>query len=68
MPPPRHYTYRGDRLTDPALKGAPCSAVLRPDGTCICGGSKMLVLFHVEHETRPRVVLRRLLRKIPNPL
>jgi hypothetical protein len=57
------YRYRGDRLTDPALRGKPCVAVRRPDGKCITGGSKMLVRF--DGETHPRVVLRRQLRKKP---
>lgn len=59
----RRYTYRGDRMTDPALVGASCEAVLRADGKCICGKlSTMLVLF--DGEALPRVVLRRHLRKI----
>jgi hypothetical protein len=57
----RPYTYRGDRLTDDALRGKPCTAVLRPDGKCVTRNSAMLVLFHGEHA--PRVVLRRQLRK-----
>ncbi|MBW3543987.1 MAG: hypothetical protein KY428_00060 [Bacteroidetes bacterium] len=31
----RYYTYMGDKLTDPALKGKTCTAVERPDGRCI---------------------------------
>lgn len=59
----RRYTYRGDRMTDPALVGKACAAVLRADGKCICGKlSTMLVLF--DGEERPRVVLRRQLRKL----
>lgn len=56
------YTYLGDRLTDPELKGAECSAVRRPDGKCIRGKTGgMLVIFAngVKH-----VVIGRLLRKI----
>jgi len=29
------YTYRGDRFTDPRLKGMQCDPVRRPDGKCI---------------------------------
>lgn len=55
------YKYLGDRFTDPALKGKPCSAVRRPDGKCIRGkNSNMLVVF----DGKPVVVLARLLRKI----
>lgn len=55
------YRYLGDRLTDSSLKGKECDPVLRPDGKCITGGSKMLVVFEngVKH-----VVLRYRLRKI----
>jgi hypothetical protein len=57
-----NYTYRGDRLTDPRLKGARCVAVRNPiTGKCITQRSAMLVLF--EGEIVPRVVLRRQLRK-----
>jgi len=59
------YTYRGDRLTDPVLVGASCSAVRRVDGKCVTGRSAMLVLF--EGESSPRVVLRRQLRKARTP-
>ena len=31
------YTYRGDRLTDPALRGMQCDPVRRADGKCIRG-------------------------------
>lgn len=60
----RRYTYLGDRLTDPALVGKHCTAVLRPDGKCIISVrmSTMLVLF--DGETHPRCVLRRRLRKV----
>lgn len=61
----RSYIYRGDRLTEDALRGASCVAVLRADGKCICGGSKMLVRFAGERS--PRVVLRRQLRKAGRP-
>lgn len=42
----RRYVYRGDKLTDPALKGRTCEAVTRPDGKCIRGkNGNMLVRF-----------------------
>jgi len=56
------YTYLGDRLTDPRLKGQACSAVRRPDGKCIRGkNGNMLVRFACGETV---VVLGRLLRKI----
>jgi hypothetical protein len=58
----RLYVYMGDTLTDPRLVGQRCEAVLRADGRCITGGSKMLVRFGSEAV----VVLRRRLRKVPN--
>jgi hypothetical protein len=54
------YTYHGDRLTDPALKGMQCDPVRRPDGKCIVGkmGTAMVIDVHgVRH-----IVLRRRLR------
>ncbi len=53
----RAYIYRGDRLTDPALRGARCRAVLRHDGKCIRGRGTMLVLF--DGERFPRAILAR---------
>lgn len=61
----RCYVYRGDRLTDPALRGKPCVAVLRPDGKCIRGRGTMLVQF--DGEDAPRAVLARQLRKLAPP-
>lgn len=61
----RRYIYRGDRLTDPALRGAACVAVVRADGRCIRGRGSMLVTF--DGEDAPRVVLARQLRKSPLP-
>nr|WP_293836849.1 hypothetical protein [uncultured Arsenicibacter sp.] len=56
------YTYIGDRMTDPALRGAVCIAVLRPDGKCIRGvNGSMLVEFQ---SGRQAVVIGRLLRKL----
>lgn len=57
------YTYRGDRLTAPALRGAECRAVRRPDGRCIRGkNGAMLVEFT---DGSQHVVLGRQLRKLP---
>jgi len=56
------YTYRGDRLTAPHLKGQPCSAVRGVDGKCTRGiNSNMLVDFPTQGR---HVVLARQLRKI----
>lgn len=56
------YTYLGDRMTDPTLKGATCTAVRRPDGKCIRGkNGNMLVIFE---SGRVATVIGRLLRKI----
>jgi hypothetical protein len=60
----RLYVYLGDRMSDPALRGRHCTAVLTGRGKCICGRGAMLVLF--VRETTPRVVLRRMLRKVPS--
>lgn len=58
----RHYTYLGDRLTDPGLKGKTCTAVERPDGKCIRGkNGTMLVLFEGGRKAN---VIGRLLRKL----
>lgn len=65
------YTYLGDRLTDPALRGQRCTAVhwVNPHGvTCCVRGIKhtnMLVRFE---DGRLVVVLARQLRKLkPTP-
>lgn len=56
------YIYRGDALTDPALKGRRCEAVRRADGKCIRGkNGNMLVRFDCG---RVAVVLGRQLRKV----
>lgn len=56
------YTYLGDRMTDPLLKGSRCRAVRRPDGKCIRGtNGNMLVQFE---NGRVANVIGRLLRKI----
>src|SRR3954454_5854990 len=55
------YRYLGDGMTEPALRGARCEAVRRPDGKCIRGrNGNMLVSF----AGRRVVVLARHLRKI----
>jgi hypothetical protein len=56
------YVYRGDKFTDPLLKGQSCSAVRRPDGKCIRGkNGNMLVAFESKQKA---VVMGRLLRKV----
>jgi hypothetical protein len=54
------YRYIGDRYTDPALKGACCTAVRRHDGKCIRGKNGSML---VEFESGKAVVIGRLLRK-----
>jgi hypothetical protein len=57
----KEYIYRGDRMTDPRLKGKRCTAVLRMDGKCIRGrNGNMLVVFN----KKKMVVNARQLRKI----
>lgn len=59
------YTYRGDRLTDPALKGITVTAVRRADRKCVRGrNGNMLVQ---AEDGRRIVVLARQLRKMPTP-
>lgn len=53
------YVYLGDRHTRPELVGQPCDPVVRPDGKCVVGGSKQLVVFADGTEV---VVMRRRLR------
>jgi hypothetical protein len=55
------YRYLGDRHTDPALKGACCTAVRLQDGKCIRGKNGSML---VEFESGKAVVIGRLLRKI----
>jgi hypothetical protein len=56
------YTYRGDRLTAPDLRGMACDPVLRADGKCIRGkNGNMLV---IDGQGRRWVVLGRQLRKV----
>lgn len=55
------YRYLGDRLTDPALRGAPCDPVRRPDGKCVVGRGSQLVRFA---DDRRAVVIRRRLRVV----
>jgi hypothetical protein len=56
------YWYRGDRLTDEALKGMLCYPVRRADGKCITG--KTGVMLVSDFHGRRYVVLRRQLRKL----
>lgn len=54
------YTYLGDKLTDPALRGLQCDPVRRADGKCI---TSPLATMLVQNASGKRfVVLRRLLR------
>lgn len=58
----RRYTYLGDRMTDPALKGQSCTAILQSGDKCIRGrNGNMLVQFD---SGRVANVIGRLLRKI----
>jgi hypothetical protein len=58
----KRYTYLGDRITDPTLKGQACAAVLQENGKCIRGkNGSMLVQFD---SGRTAVVIGRLLRKL----
>lgn len=50
------YRYLGDKQPDPALVGQLCDPVRRPDGRCVVGRGKALVVFG---EGRLTVVLRR---------
>lgn len=55
------YSYRGDRLTAPALRGMQCDAVYHPvTGKCIT--SKMATMLVVEANGKRHVVRRRQLR------
>lgn len=56
------YTYNGDRLTDPRLKGQKCSAIRRKDGKCIRGKNGNMLVKFAGGETA--VVIGRQLRKI----
>lgn len=55
------YTYLGDRLTRPDLRGGQCNAVRRSDGKCIRSPMGSML---VEFENGERhVVIGRLLRR-----
>jgi len=54
------YIYLGDRLTDPVLKKASCTAIRRNDGKCIRGKNGNIL---VQFGNRKTVVIGRLLRK-----
>ena len=49
-------------MTDPALKGATCTAVRRTDGKCVRGRNGSMLLFF--KSGRVAVVIGRLLRKV----
>ncbi len=54
------YTYRGDRLTEPTLRGMQCDPVRRANGKCVRGkNGNMLV---IDAQGRRWVVLARQLR------
>lgn len=55
------YTYKGDKLTDSALKGMQCDPVRKPTGKCIIS-FKMATALVVDANGTKHVVLRRLLR------
>ncbi|QDK80860.1 hypothetical protein EXU85_20495 [Spirosoma sp. KCTC 42546] len=58
----KRYTYVGDRMTDPELKGQLCTAVLQDNDKCIRGrNGSMLVQFD---SGRVATVIGRLLRKV----
>ena len=58
------YIYRGDKLTDPTLKGALCEAVRREDGKCIRGRNGNMLVKFIETGAEC-IVLGRQLRKVP---
>ncbi len=55
------YTYLGDKLTRPDLRGVQCDPVRRPDGKCIVGKKLATALVQLSSAERI-VVLRRRLR------
>ena len=55
------YTYWGDRLTDPTLKGLQCNPVRRPDGKCVIS-IRMATALVEDEQGKRYVVLRRRLR------
>lgn len=60
------YTYLGDRVTDPALRGAQCDPVRRADGLCIVSRLMATQLVIFAGEECARVVARRRLRVNPH--
>ena len=56
-----NYIYLGDKLTDKKYKNKKCWAVLKPNGKCIRGKSKMLVEFN---DNKKQLVIAYRLRKI----
>lgn len=57
----RPYVYLGTALTDRALRGARCAAVIDETGKCVCNRGAMLVVF--DGETAWRSVVQRRLRR-----
>lgn len=60
------YTYHGDRLTAPELKGLQCDPVRKPNGKCIISYAMQTALV-VDEQGKRHVVLRRLLRLNKSP-
>ena len=55
------YTYLGDKLTRPDLRGVQCDPIRRPDSLCIVSTKMATALVHLSSGERV-VVLRRRLR------
>lgn len=55
------YTYQGDWMTTPELKGLQCDPVRKPNGKCVIS-FKMQTALVVDEQGVKYVVLRRLLR------
>lgn len=54
------YTYLGDKLTRPELRGVQCDPVRRPDGKCIVGKKLATALVQLSSSERVNVLRRRL--------
>lgn len=54
------YTYLGDDLTDPILRGAQCDPVRRPDGRCVVNVALASALVQFADGSRGVVKRRRL--------
>ncbi len=55
------YTYKGDKLTDPAFLNMQCDPCRRADGKCIVS-QKMATALVIDAQGNKHVVLRRKLR------